>query len=89
MPRVALTDEQRAKYELEDLCSSVIESIEYAFMVKQKKNRKETADALGVCQNTWTNWRKSNLESCGFRDVAMALRKAGYQIKVEPRGGRT
>ena len=89
MPRVALTDEQRAQHEMDALCREVIGLIESTFLIQKRMNKAETAAALSLHPNTWMNWRKNNLESCGFRDVVQALRKAGYQIKVESRGGRT
>lgn len=86
MPRVALTDEQKARYEVDDLCKSVIESIENEFLVKRRLQRGQTAEALGLHTNTWFKWRTNNLAGCGsFRDVAMALRKAGYKITIEKR----
>ena len=86
MPRVALTDEQRAQHEMDDLCRGILEAIEYTFVVKKKLTRGETAAALNIHPNTWTKWRAHNLSDGGsFRDVALALRKAGYQIKIEAR----
>ena len=86
MPRVALTEDQRMQHEMDDLCREVLESIERTFLVKKKLTRGETAAALNIHPNTWAKWRAHNLSDGGsFRDVAMALRKAGYQIKIEAR----
>lgn len=86
MPRVAITDEQKAQFEVDRLCKSVIDSIEHTFVVKKRMNKGETAAALNLHPNTWMHWRSHNLAEGGsFRDVAMALRKAGYKITIEAR----
>ena len=83
MPRVALTDGQRQEHRLDDLCRSVIETIEVKYMVKGRLTRKQTAEALSLSANTWNNWRTRGLG--GFRDVAKALDTAGYRLVIEPK----
>lgn len=86
MAKVALTEQQKMRDSTESICKSVIDAILYTFTVKKRLKKAETAEALGLSTNTWYNWRSDSLlNRASFRDVANALYKAGYQLKIEER----
>jgi hypothetical protein len=85
MPRVGLTEEQTLHNEAESLCKTALESIEQTFVVKRRMNKQKTADALNLHRNTWANWRTRKLDGVPFRDVAIALTRAGYKVTIEKR----
>ena len=82
MAQVCLTKKQKEQAAVNAIWKKAVDSIAETFEAHKDMTKQETAEAIGVGLNTWPRW-KSGKTVGNFKDVATALYRAGYEIKIE------
>lgn len=86
MPRVCLTEEQKRKAALKDMCKDLMDKL-HAKRGQSRKTKAEFCKDIGVSPVTFWRWdQDEELEAAEFGKVVMAAMRAGLVFKLEEAG---